>query len=235
MITTIPAVVSSGIRRFSNILCKTVAIRSATSYMMFFASCKPRSRIFPSSQHLRMSCLRGGVVEGDKEGSCPHQTFTGACRKISYGKDVFNNFFKFLTLEKYQISFFILFFNTGSHTFHSLHKQLNFDRMSFQLSPRKKISDLFVFLVQSYAYIGTSFFREIFGFAPTPINIWPSQYRDLKILIHCLAFNVVIMSMGVKKTLLLDGQSPVLASNVLAQFCGPKAKEEMGAIDLPNQ
>ena len=37
--------------------------------------------------------------------------------------------------------------------------------------------------------------------------------------------------MGVKHTVLPDGQSPTVAFTVLAQLCGPKAHEtEMGAI-----
>ena len=37
--------------------------------------------------------------------------------------------------------------------------------------------------------------------------------------------------MGLKHTVLQDGQSPTVAFNVLAQLCGPEANEtEMGAI-----
>ena len=48
--------------------------------------------------------------------------------------------------------------------------------------------------------------------------------------ISCLAFSTLGKSMGVKRTLLPDGQPPTVAFTVLAQLCGPKANEtEMGA------
>ena len=46
----------------------------------------------------------------------------------------------------------------------------------------------------------------------------------------CLAFSALEKSMGVKHTVLPDGQPPTVAFIVLAQMCGPKANEaEVGA------
>ena len=49
-------------------------------------------------------------------------------------------------------------------------------------------------------------------------------------LFPCLAFSTLGKSMGVKHTVLPDGQLPTVAFTVLEQLCGPKANEtEMDA------
>ena len=54
-------------------------------------------------------------------------------------------------------------------------------------------------------------------------------------LFPCLAFSTSGKSMGVKHSVLPDGQPPAVAFTVLAQLCGPKADEtEMGATLFTN-